>query len=347
MWGFQIFLLLLRDFAGASASNWNNTANWSSTSGGTGGFSVPVAADDVNFDINGPGNCTIDVTVSVKTITVTAGYTGTIAQGASAITTASAASFSGGGFTGGSANITIGGNFTLAGTAFVSTSAVLELDNPTAAFTSATFTHNNGTVRLNSAGGQTLSGASPVFNILELVGAGGTYSISSVGDITVTGSLNFTGAQSYTLNLGIIDVQGNISSSNTNTGCGGTTQININGTGTQNFTGNAVTPGVGALPQLTINDPLGVLNLVNFPSVANNFTYTAGTVIAGTSTFCFTRGSVNNYTISGSLALNNISFVLVNTVTATITAATTLTANGNLTIAGNGNAPYSIREIST
>ena len=60
-----------RFWVAAGSSNWNNTANWSATSGGAGGASVPVIGDDVNFDNGGLGSCTIDIPVSVKTITVT------------------------------------------------------------------------------------------------------------------------------------------------------------------------------------------------------------------------------------------------------------------------------------
>jgi hypothetical protein len=329
-----------RFWVAAGAGNWSNTANWSTVSGGAGGSSVPGVGDDVTFDNNGLGPCTIDVPVSVKSITVSALYTQTITQGANAISTVNAATFSGGVFTGGTANITIAGVFTLSGTAFTSTSAVLELDK-SSAFTSGSFSHNNGTVLFNGAANQTFTisfATSPVFYTLQFAGNGFTYTITSGVDITVVNALNFTGTQSYTLNTGIIDVQGDINSSNTSTGCGGSAQININGAGVQNFNGNATTAGVGALPLLTINKASGTLNLSGFPSVANNFTYTAGTVSAGTSTFCFTRGSVNNYSINGSITLNNISFVLTNVVTATIAVGTTLTAAGNLTIAGAGNA---------
>lgn len=319
------------------ASNWNNAANWSNVSGGAGGFSVPGVADDVNFDNSGTGSCTIDAVVNVKSLNIDAGYNGNIIQGTSSLTTVNAALFTGGTFTGGTGNITIGGNFTLSGCAFTSTSGVLELRNITAAFTSATFTHNNGTVKLNSITGQTISGVSPVFYSLEVVGAGNTYTISSTGNITVLNSLNLTGTQLYTLNTGIIDVKGDINSSNTNTGCGGSGLININGTGVQNFNGSN-TAGTGALPQLTINKASGALNLDNFPSVANNFTYIAGTINAGSSTFCFTRGSVSNYNITGTITLNNMAFIVSNTVTATIAAATTLNATGDFTLGGTGNA---------
>jgi hypothetical protein len=329
-----------RFWVGILAGNWNNTLNWSVNSGGLGGASVPVAADIAIFDgglgLN-VGNCTINTAVSVSGITVSAGYTGTISQGANTISVSGTATFGGGIFTGGTANITVGGVFTLSGTTFTSTSAILEIDNNTVAFTSGIFTHNNGTVRLNFAGVQTMTGTSPVFYTLEFVGAGSTYTLSSFGNLTVMNSLNLTGTQLVTINTGTIDVKGDINSTNTNTGDGGSAQININGAGAQNFNGSTVS-GTGALPQLTINKASGTLSLNNFPAVANNFIYTAGTVNTGTSTFCFTRGSVNAYAITGSITFNNISFNLANVVTATIGAATTLTATGDLTIAGTGNA---------
>lgn len=59
-----------RYWISASASNWNNTANWSTASGGAGGASVPGVTDNVFFDGNGLGNCNVDVTVAVASVTV-------------------------------------------------------------------------------------------------------------------------------------------------------------------------------------------------------------------------------------------------------------------------------------
>ena len=67
-----------RYWVATTTSNWNNPANWSTTSGGTGGASVPGAADAVTFDFNGRGSCAIDVAVNIQKITVSFGYTGTI-----------------------------------------------------------------------------------------------------------------------------------------------------------------------------------------------------------------------------------------------------------------------------
>jgi hypothetical protein len=314
------------------ASNWNNPANWSNVSGGAGGFSIPGPLDDVTFNGSGLGNCIIDAPVNVNNFTVAAAYTGTILQGVNSFLINNNASFSGGIFTGGTANISVLGNFTLNGTAFTSTSGVLQFAG-NSAFSSGTFTHNNGRVKYDGSGASSITGTSPVFFILEFVGTGFNYNINSAGDITVMNNLSLSGASLYNLNNGIIDVNGDINVSNTAPGCGGTALVNIIGPGIQNFVGSTIA-GDGALPQLTINKTSGTLNLSNFPGSSNNFTYTAGTVAAGTSTYCFTDGTPGTYTISGSLGLNNITFLALSNATFTINAATTLTANGNLSLAG-------------
>jgi len=59
--------------------NWSDTAHWSDSSNGAGGFSVPTATDDVYFDANsGVGTATVDVAASTKNLDFT-GYTGTFA----------------------------------------------------------------------------------------------------------------------------------------------------------------------------------------------------------------------------------------------------------------------------
>lgn len=327
---FSTSLSAARFWVAVGPSNWNNMANWSNVSGGAGGFSVPGIADAVTFNNTRNGDCTIDALVNVLSLTVN-GYTGTITQGANTISTVNNASFSTGTFSGSSANITIGGNFTLAGTAFTSTSAVLEIDND-AALTSATFVHNNGTVRFNATGGTTtISGTSAAFYILEFVGKGFNYNITSAGNTTVANSLNLTGTLFYNLNTGTIVVSGDINVTNTAAGCGGTGQVNITGGGVQNFNGSTIA-GAGGLPKLTINKLTGTLSLSNFPASSNDFTYTAGTINAGTSTYCFTDGNTTPYTISGSLSLQNIEFLAITN--QTFTVSNTITAAGDLTLAG-------------
>jgi hypothetical protein len=361
-----------RFWVAAVPSNWSNPANWSNVSGGPGGFSVPGLGDAVIFNNVRVGDCTLDMAGSVLSFTINAGYTGTITQGANIVSTVNNVSiaagtfiagsgnitvggsstfsggiftggtgnitvngnagFTGGSFTGGTGNITVSGNFTLNGTNFTSTSAILEIDG-NAAFTTATFAHNDGTVRFNAKAATTISGISPSFYILEFVGKGFNYNITSAGSVIASNSLNLTGALTYNLNTGIINVLGNINVTNTASGCAGTATINIDGTGNQDFSGSTAA-GLGALPRLTINKPTGTLNLLNFPSSSNTFTYTSGIVNAGTSTYSFTNGSTNPYTISGSLTLNNIEFISLANMTYTIPVATVLTAAGDLTLSG-------------
>jgi len=61
---------------------WNSTTNWSATSGGSSGASVPVTADDVYFDANGNSDSTISANITVRSFIVEAGYTSTITHDA-------------------------------------------------------------------------------------------------------------------------------------------------------------------------------------------------------------------------------------------------------------------------
>ena len=71
---------------GAGTWNTSSTTNWSDTSGGTGGFSVPTAADNVIFDQAGTYTVTmtgalacLSITVSAGTVTFATGTTPTLA----------------------------------------------------------------------------------------------------------------------------------------------------------------------------------------------------------------------------------------------------------------------------
>lgn len=58
--------------------NWTDTAHWSDTSGGTGGFSVPTTSDDVYLDSNsGSGTITDTTTITTAAFNCT-GYAGTL-----------------------------------------------------------------------------------------------------------------------------------------------------------------------------------------------------------------------------------------------------------------------------
>lgn len=65
--------------------NWNSTTNWSATSGGASGASVPGSADTAALDASsGSGTVTLDISPDIQTLTCT-GFTGTLAFGTNTI----------------------------------------------------------------------------------------------------------------------------------------------------------------------------------------------------------------------------------------------------------------------
>jgi len=65
--------------------NWNSTTNWSATTGGASGASVPSTSDTAAFDASsGSGTITLDISPTIQTLTCT-GFTGTLAFGTNTI----------------------------------------------------------------------------------------------------------------------------------------------------------------------------------------------------------------------------------------------------------------------
>lgn len=65
--------------------DWNSTTNWSATSGGASGASVPGSADTAALDASsGAGTVTLDISPDIQTLTCT-GFTGTLAFGTNTI----------------------------------------------------------------------------------------------------------------------------------------------------------------------------------------------------------------------------------------------------------------------
>ena len=82
----------------STSSNWNNTSNWSTSSGGVGGASVPTADSTVIFDGSGGGSCLIDIPVSINSLYVTNDFTSSVLQNNNSVAIATIASFDGGSF---------------------------------------------------------------------------------------------------------------------------------------------------------------------------------------------------------------------------------------------------------
>lgn len=203
-----------RYWIASANANWNNTSNWSTSSGGAGGASVPGSSDKALFDGNGLGTCTIDIALTVNQIDVQSGFTDTLFQSSgNTITVNSTAVFADGFFVGNDADISIGSDLTISGADFTSTSATLQAQRNFTLSGSGIFNHNNGWTQLKNASlsTPTISGKH-TFNKLEINAnvSVTTYTISDT--ITVEDSLLFTssGEKYLILQTGTIVAEGDV-----------------------------------------------------------------------------------------------------------------------------------------
>lgn len=187
-----------RYWIATTSSNWNNTANWSATSGGAGGASVPGAADVVIYDgaASGNGNCNLDLAPTVAGITMN-GYTGTIDLNGNNLTVTATTSLT---FTSGTVgnsgaaatlSMTSTGTTTFNGSTFTANvncvSARLLLNG--SVFSGTTHLEKNGAVNDFGNGGNTFNGTTTLVN-----SGSGTYESGNStadtfnGDLTITNS---------------------------------------------------------------------------------------------------------------------------------------------------------------
>jgi len=326
--------------AGATA-NWNSTANWSATSGGASGASIPAAGDIANFDNNGLGNCHINASITISSLIINAGYTGTITQSANPITISGAVTFAGGTFDGIASTMTIGGALTLSGTNFM-LPTTLNLNGGSLTYTAGILDPNTNSSTVIFGAAQTITGSFALNNVTfnNTTPWGMTFTLAAGSVMTINGSMAMTGTNALTFSGGIIDLLGNLSVGNTGTGGGGSTVLTFNGTTNQAITG---TPALNQsnLPSVNINKASGTLTFPSFVSFGGSaWTYTAGTIDATTnnSTIAF----VGNVTLTGTETLNNIQFDNSTPwgVTYTTAAGTTLTANGAVTFSGTATQTF-------
>jgi hypothetical protein len=314
-----------RYWIATTTSGWKAKANWSTTSTGLGGATVPGASDTAYFTSSRTGQCNVDSLVNVRRLEMGSGC-GTVVQNANAVTIGtSGAVLAGGTFTGGSSAFTCNGSLTISGTAFTSTSNTLTcVGNFT--LSSGSFANNSGTVLFTTS--NTIAGTIVFNNLTFTPSATATHSISNT--VTVQGTLTTSGSNTLTLNTGTIDAQGNVTISNTGSSGGGNATITISGTGTVNLDGNA-SANRGRLPHVTISKTGGTVTLLDTISIAGNWTCLVAAdpyVQEGTSTVYFSGSK----TINGNHTLNN---VFVDGGTYTMNTADTVRVTGLLKYVGS------------
>jgi hypothetical protein len=270
---------------------WNtaSTTNWSDTSGGSGGFSVPTVADSVFFDQAGTYTVTMTGALACLDITVSAG-TVTFATGTSP-------------------TLSIAGSMSLlAGTVWNSTGAVTF----SAASGARTITTNGVTVnttnfQIGPTGGPstatfTLGSALTLGSTTILGFASGTFDTSSSGNYTISTyqfSSNNTTARTINLNGSTVNISFpsnvafNLATTTNLTFNAGTSQINLSG----------ATTGI-ASGGLTFYN-------VSCTSVAST-----GVTITGANTF-------NNLTFTGrtTVGITPVTFSASQTISGTLTVS--------------------------
>jgi len=157
----------------ATNSTWNNTSNWSTSSGGVGGASIPGPSDQVIFDANGLGDATLSANLSLSGLIIHVGYTGAIELSGFTlnISGTSQVSFVGGTLNNGALNIQSSSivlfNGTIFNTSVSSVSARLLLNGST--FNRAVSLEKTGSINDFCAGGNTFNDTT----IITMSSAGG------------------------------------------------------------------------------------------------------------------------------------------------------------------------------
>lgn len=297
---------------GTGTWNTTSTTNWSATSGGAGGASVPTSADDVFFNASsGTGTVTIGATVSCRSLNATGASTLTIA-GTSQLSvfgsfTLPATNLSWthtgvlafeGTSVGSAKNITTNGVTITSAVTFGSTTGTDAFVLQDAFTCTAAVTHTFGTLNLNNFTLTVLTFASSNSNTRALAfGTSGIIALSGTGTVWNTGTLTgFT--TSGTSNVRLLSA--------------GSTAITITAGSTTsaqalNF---AVTAGTYAL---TLTAGSNMRNL-NFTGFAGSFTLggavslygdltlsstTTSTSVAQTLSFAGTGTPIQNFTSAG------------------------------------------------
>lgn len=176
-----------------------------------------------------------------------------------------------------------------------------------------------------------------------------SYTIAVGTTLTVNGTLTAdnTNTAAMFFRTGTISAKGDVVVDGPNLAVSTTyndTILSVDGTGNQNLTVQNATRTAGALPNVVINKASGTLYLIGTIRTARDWTYTSGTVDAGTSTVIFSTYNTENRVITGSHTLNNVIFDpnSSNTINYTIASGTTIAAKGNLTIDNTSTAAFQI-----
>ena len=298
---------------GTGTWNTTSTTNWSASSGGASGASVPTVADSVFFDQAGTYTVTmtgalacLDITVSTGTVTFATGTTPTL---------------------------TVAGNVAItAGT---------------------TTWNSTGTITLSATTSKTITSGGTTFNCsMTVSGAGGTktlqdnLTLSSTSTFTVTSGTLALG--SHTLTTGLF----NSSNSNTRVLNFGTGKIVLTSATTSTIFTTGTTTGltVSGTPLVEcVTTGTGVTKTINTgaPSEANSISFSLLNTVTGT-TYAFSASNVvRNLIVNGVQTVSNINLIIYGAFThLTTNGTTTFTAGTNAWTFAATSGSFTINNIA-
>jgi hypothetical protein len=307
-----------------------STTNWSASSGGAGGASVPTASDNVFFDANsnvGTGAFTVTManTPRVCNDFLASGLDGTMTLAGTSI------------------GLTVSGSLTFQATNFTRTYTGTTTFNATT--TGKTVTTNGvafgGTVTFDGVGGGWTLGSALNIGSSNLTITNGTFDTSSSGNYALTvGQLFSSNSNARTINLNASTV-----STSSNTPITFTTSTNLTfNAGTSTINSSAQQPTFAGGSQTFYNVSFTQTN-ITFPTITgantfNNLTITGRTIVGIGSLSLSADQTINGtFTVSAGTASAYRIFIQSNTIgtTRTLTcAAVSLTDTDfrDITIAG-------------
>ncbi len=340
---------------GAGDGNkWSCAANWSSDI-------VPTGADTVTFNSTSTKDAVVDSGFAGTTgdMTITTGYTGTITLQRSLTT--GRITQSTGTLNAGSQSLIIGIDLTLSGGVFIASSGTTTIARAIAISGSPTFNHNNGTVALTHASGNTysISCNSVTFNLVTIntngvmtinsncsLPLGNNPTILSDGNITLNGTLSGTGTLTrsstfspITMNSGAL-LSGFSGLNSPLTVSGASVDLSAYTTFISNAS-SVVTLSSGSLSLPSGADINGGLTISGgtFTAPSGTMTVAGALTISGTPTFNANTGTITFDGAGVILSCNNVTFNLVtfnNTGTKTVSTNCSLPLGASPTLAGTG-----------
>jgi hypothetical protein len=327
-------------WAVSTPGNWNDPNNWAATSGGAGGFGVPsTLTDRAHFDANGQGDCLVDGAITVRGIDTEPAYTGTITQSAGQLLHIGNQGFilDGGSFIGSDATIDLDGSIaTAVGTQFTATSGLFDVGAGALFTMYGDFDHNGGTLLFY--GGRDINtavGGTALNNVtVETAGSFTRLYVRGSGHLIVDGDWNFTGASPTEVNLGIVEMRGNLTADMTNLR-GGSAVWRFTGTADQTITGHLTDPGIyGFIGAVEIDKPSGTFFTTGIVGFNRALRYYKGAVAFGTGAAnkCIIYQST---TLEGNMTFSHLEYrASLGIATVAALPSTTITCTDEFTFGG-------------